>query len=75
MISWIFLLSRQCCALLLEHAMDTDQKTVLDDIGVNVIHMIIRFAGTDLTLLSHYKFLEALRLQESQRLTVPTHSG
>jgi hypothetical protein len=61
MISWIFLLFRQRCALLpqLDHAVDADQKAVLDDIAVNVIQIIIGFVSRDLTLLSHYKFLEA----------------
>jgi hypothetical protein len=59
MISWIFLLSKQRCALLLQldHAVDMDQKAFLDDIAVNVIRIIIGFVSTDLTLLSHYKFL------------------
>ena len=61
MISWIFLRFRQRCALLLQldRAVDADQKAVLDDIAVNVVHIIIGVVSTDLTLLSHYKFLEA----------------
>jgi len=61
MISWIFLLFKQRCALLLQldHAKDTDRQAVLSDIAVNVIRIIIGFVSTEPTILSYYEFLEA----------------
>jgi hypothetical protein len=61
MISWIFLLFKQRCALLLQldHATDTDRQAVLSDIAVNVIRILMGFVNTEPALLSYYEFLEA----------------